>query len=228
MTTKPETVEEFYDREYRLHKERKETCSKSLHDLTRASRRVAGAMRGLGIQTPLRGAAVLDVGCGLGYYTKVLAAAGAHALGLDFSEEAIALARTTFPECEFQRGSWPEDVEPKPQFDVIWTVNFSLVNTFDVQFIDQQLVSKALARLKPNGYLIIGWNTDFSGRKIGNYSQWSMQTIRELRQSCGFTAPVVAEIGGPWLSWPAIRAAYLSGRSIPIFMACRKDGSAAR
>jgi SAM-dependent methyltransferase len=225
VNTKPETVEEFYDREYRLHKEQKETCSKSLHDLTRAARRVASAMRGLRIERPLRGANVLDVGCGLGYYTKALAASGANVLGLDFSEEAIALARTTFPGCDFRRGSWPGDIPETPQYDLIWSVNFSLINTFDIEFIKEELVTKSLRRLKPNGYLIIGWNSDFSGRKIGNYSHWSLSTIRDLRRSCGLSAPIVAEIGNPWLSWFTIRAAYLTGRSIPIFMSCRKSGA---
>jgi SAM-dependent methyltransferase len=222
-TTNRESVEEFYDRQYRLHKQQKETCSKSLHDLARAKRRVAGAIRGLNIRISLPQAKVLDIGSGLGYYTKALAATGAEVTGLDFSENAIELATSTFPECEFQKGSWPDDVVERPQYDLIWSVNFSLINTFDTQFIKEQLVANALARLKPGGYLIIGWNSDFSGRTIGNYSHWSMSTIRELRRSCGLSAPVVAEMRSAWISWFAIRTAYLLGKSIPVFMACRKE-----
>lgn len=48
------------------------------------------------------GSRIYDLGCGSGQTTKYLADKGKHKLiGLDFSENAILLARQTFPEIEF-------------------------------------------------------------------------------------------------------------------------------
>ncbi len=48
------------------------------------------------------GSQIYDLGCGSGQTTQYLAAKGIHAVtGLDFSENAIQLARQTFPKIEF-------------------------------------------------------------------------------------------------------------------------------
>jgi SAM-dependent methyltransferase len=221
-----ESVKEFYNRQYRSCEERKTACPNSLHDLAKAHRRVKGVLRGFGIKNCSQGAEVLDVGCGLGYYTNALSSTGARVTGIDFSETAIEVARARFPECRFTYAAWHEDIDKEPQFDIIWTVNFSLVNTFDVNFINQRLIAEALRRLKPNGYLVLGWNTDFSGRTIDNYSHWPMRMLRRMRQVCGLSTPIVAEARTLWLSWLIIRAARIFRRSIPIFMVRRKEENA--
>jgi SAM-dependent methyltransferase len=218
----PESVRDYYNRQYRFHDEQQIACPNALHDLEKARRRVASVLRGFGIGTCGRGVEVLDVGCGLGYYTKALSSMGATVTGLDFSETAIELARTTFPECQFRQGSWPDDVAKGPQFDLIWMVNFSLMNTFDVDFINERLLSEALHRLKPNGFLVIGWNSDFSGRTIGGYSHWPIRMLQRMRKPCHLSAPIVPEMRTRWLSWLMIRAAYMSRRSIPFFVVRQK------
>jgi len=47
---------------------------------------------------------VLELGCGLGYFTRQIAALGVDVLGLDISETAIARARSMHPGCRFQVG----------------------------------------------------------------------------------------------------------------------------
>ena len=49
----------------------------------------------------LRGQRVVDVGCGMGVGTNVLAHWGCRALGLDVSEEAVQIARALYPELTF-------------------------------------------------------------------------------------------------------------------------------
>jgi SAM-dependent methyltransferase len=171
----------------------------------------------------MQGANVLDVGCGLGYYTKALSATGAFVTGLDFSNSAIEVAKAGFPECKFQQGTWPEDISDEPQFDLIWVVNFSLINTFDVNVIDEKLVQPALKRLKTAGWLVIGWNTDFSGRAIEGYSHWSLDTLKQLQDVCSLSQPIVPERGTICLSGMTVRIAYLLKRSIPIFIGRQKD-----
>jgi len=217
-----ESVKDFYDRIYRSHHEQRTACPHSLHDLAKAQRRVSGAIRGFGIQNCGPGGRILDVGSGLGYYTKALSLTGASVTGIDFSEAAIETAKATFSDCQFSHGAWPDDVPADPKFDLIWTINFSFINTFDVDFIQQRLVSEAMLRLKPGGCLVIGWNTDFSGRTVGNYSLWPLGMLREMRQTCGLSAPLVIESRNSMLSWFMIRAALMLRRSIPIFMVRRK------
>jgi SAM-dependent methyltransferase len=218
-----ESVEEYYDRQYRSHDERKVACPHSIHDLAKATRRVNAALGALGVESRGASSKVLDVGSGLGYYTKALTNTGATVTGLDFSSAAVEVARKTFPECNFVRGAWHEDIPEEPQFDLIWTINFSLVNTFDVGFIAERLVKQAMLRLKPGGALVVGWNTDFSGRAIEGYSHWPLPMFKEMREKCGFSAPYSCEAGSHLASWFAVRVAKALKRSIPVFMVRKKQ-----
>ena len=217
-----ESVKDFYDRQYRSHREQPDRCLHSLNNLAKARRRVAGVLRGFRIQNCVAGAEILDVGSGLGFYTKALALTGASVTGVDFSKSAVEAASATFPECRFTQGAWPDDIPAERTFDLIWTINFSLINTFDINVIQQRLVSHAMTRLRPGGCLVIGWNTDFSGRKIHNYSHWPVAMLQKMKQTCGFSAPLVIEGRSLIPSWLMIRTAFMFRKSIPIFMVLRK------
>lgn len=45
---------------------------------------------------------VLELGCGLGYFTNKIAETGVEVLGIDISETAIRKAKKKFPRCNFQ------------------------------------------------------------------------------------------------------------------------------
>jgi ubiquinone/menaquinone biosynthesis C-methylase UbiE len=68
-----------------------------------------------------RGDRALDVGCGTGEFTAVLAGAGAAAVGVDVAEAALRRARKAHPELDFRLvaidGPLPFDEE---SFDVVW------------------------------------------------------------------------------------------------------------
>ena len=98
-----------------------------------------------------------------------------------------------------------------------------MVNTFDLDLINERLIAEALRRLKPGGFLVVGWNSDFSGRAVEGWSHWPVQMLRQMKETCGLSAPIVAEVPALLLSRCMIRAAYLSGRSIPVFMARRNS-----
>jgi SAM-dependent methyltransferase len=219
-----ESIRDFYNRQYSYHLERELACPHALHDLAKARRRVAGVVRRLAINEGTDDRRVLDVGCGLGFYTKALSERGASVRGIDLSEAAIASARSRFPECRFEQGSWPEDVPVGRDYDLIWMVNFSSMNTHDVGLIRSRLVNDALARLKYGGHLVLGWNTNFSGQVLGGYSNWSIGMLRELHKTCGFSGPVVVEARMRLVGWCMIRAAYILRKSIPIFLTLRKGG----
>jgi 2-polyprenyl-3-methyl-5-hydroxy-6-metoxy-1,4-benzoquinol methylase len=60
------------------------------------ARALKGYRRGARLLGDLRGKRVLDVGCGLGAGSWLMASAGAHVTGVDVSEEAIEWARRTY------------------------------------------------------------------------------------------------------------------------------------
>jgi trans-aconitate methyltransferase len=51
---------------------------------------------------PQQGERVLDLGCGTGYLTNVIAASGAEVIGIDNSYEMIGKAKHAYPEIEFR------------------------------------------------------------------------------------------------------------------------------
>jgi len=73
---------------------------------------------------------VLDLGCGVGATTKILADKGANVVGIDADPEMIALARRKFPGIEFECVA-VETWEPHRRFDVVWS-SFVLAYCGDV------------------------------------------------------------------------------------------------
>ena len=51
---------------------------------------------------PQSGERILDLGCGTGYLTSIIAASGATVVGIDNSIEMVAKAKTEYPQLEFQ------------------------------------------------------------------------------------------------------------------------------
>lgn len=51
--------------------------------------------------SPHVGEAVLDIGCGEGYFTRLIDASGAHTIGADISKELIASAKKQSPKIEY-------------------------------------------------------------------------------------------------------------------------------
>ncbi len=74
-----------------------------------------------------KGSHVLDVACGPGYACGAAAAWGATTLGVDFSENMIALARSNFSELDFQTADAEELPLPADSFDVV-LINFGVLH----------------------------------------------------------------------------------------------------
>ena len=51
---------------------------------------------------PQPGERILDLGCGTGYLTSIIAASGADVVGIDNSMEMVTKAKTEYPQLEFQ------------------------------------------------------------------------------------------------------------------------------
>lgn len=189
----------------------------SLRNLAKAKRRVALVLRRFNIRLDSKDQRALDVGCGLGFYTKALSLTGANVTGLDVSDTGIELARQSFPGCSFVRGAFPDDIPSTQKYDLIWAVDLSLLNTFDIGAIERDFVAPALARLKPGGCLVIGWHTDFSGRRDASFSQWTRADFTQLRRICGVSGPRLVEVPGQMLSTGAMRICEWFHKPTPVF-----------
>ncbi|MEG3836924.1 class I SAM-dependent methyltransferase [Microcoleus sp. AT10_D2] len=95
---------------------------------------------------------VLDLGCGNGSLSHVIAEHGCEVVGVDTSAAGIAISRQSFPDCQFIQA----DIYDLPDIDIL--------NSFDVvlaiEVIEHLLYPKELAKtakrcLNPGGRLII-------------------------------------------------------------------------
>ena len=73
----------------------------------------------------LRGARVLDVGCGTGFFTQFYLDRGAQVTGVDITTASVERLAARFPQARFQLADVSEDIPPGP---------FDVVNSFDVFF----------------------------------------------------------------------------------------------
>jgi 2-polyprenyl-3-methyl-5-hydroxy-6-metoxy-1,4-benzoquinol methylase len=95
---------------------------------------------------------VLDLGCGNGSFSNLIAQQGYEVVGVEDSEQGVAIARQSFPDCHFIHAS-------------IYALPYAeLENSFDIvisaEVIEHLLYPRELVRaakkcLKPNGRLIL-------------------------------------------------------------------------
>jgi SAM-dependent methyltransferase len=80
---------------------------------------------------PVAGRRVLDVGCGVGAFLRLVAARGGESFGLDASAALIALARTRLPEADLRIGEMEDLPWPDDSFDLVTGFNaFFFANDF--------------------------------------------------------------------------------------------------
>lgn len=81
----------------------------------------------------VEGKRVLDAGCGTGYLTKKLHDRGAHVVGVDLSEEMIALAQASYAEIDFRVDSISRlDSVEDGAFELV-VANYVLMDTPDLE-----------------------------------------------------------------------------------------------
>jgi 2-polyprenyl-3-methyl-5-hydroxy-6-metoxy-1,4-benzoquinol methylase len=151
------------------------------------------------------GERVLDLGCGEGDLTAVLARAGARTLGVDVAEAALARARRRHPELSFE----PVPIDgPLPledgTFDVVWASEV-IEHVADTA----RWLSEVRRVLAPRGRLLV--TTPNHGRLalalrgVEHYSAplgdhlhlYSARSLRELLDEFDFTQIDVRALAGP-------------------------------
>ena len=131
------------------------------------------------------GASVLDLGCGPGTHSAVMAAAGFQVDAVDASAGMIELA-STLPGVSARQARF-DDIAGEDIYDGIWA-NFSLLHAARSDF-PRHLAALKLA-LKPGGVFSIGMKLDQDdGRdRMGRmYSYYSAAELEQHLTDAGFT-----------------------------------------
>ncbi len=124
----------------------------------------------------------LDIGCAKGYYTESLRWAGFVSYGLDYSDNAIEIARKLFPLCKF---SIMDGFDPdlNDNYDFIFMKGFSGTNTHDLGFVIG-MCNKYIRHLNPGGWLVVAYSSDYSGfEKPNETANWNMKEIEHVSQN---------------------------------------------
>jgi len=95
---------------------------------------------------------VLDIGCGNGSLTNLIAQRGYEVVGVEESESGVAFARSSFPDCQFIQGSIYNlpYAELGDSFDIVIACE-----VIEHLFYPRELIRSAKKCLKPNGNLVI-------------------------------------------------------------------------
>ncbi len=106
------------------------------------------------------GARILDLGCGPGFYTRLLAERGFHCTGVDFSPASITWARQQAQAANLNIDYIQQDIRtyhPTEPFDFIM-MTFGELNVFSAADA-QSLISHCAQWLKPDGKLLVEVHT---------------------------------------------------------------------
>jgi 2-polyprenyl-3-methyl-5-hydroxy-6-metoxy-1,4-benzoquinol methylase len=127
---------------------------------------------------------ILDLGCGTGWFANQLAQTGP-TTGVDLSEEAIAQARSQYPQVTFKAGNLFNMELPEGHFDVV-------VSQEVIAHVADQAgyLERAARALKPRGYLIVTTpnrfvhkRCDWPAQPPGHIEQWlSQRALKRLLQ----------------------------------------------
>ena len=129
-----------------------------------------------------KGASVLDVGCGQGFFSYLFSKNGMRVHGIDMSETGIRTAQRlyghlgiTFAVSDIETATFPE------QFDCIFVRSCSLYNTHS--FPQQHETTDGLLKhLKMRGIFIFAYNTNFSQKAS---ETWRYHSLEEAGQHFG-------------------------------------------
>jgi 2-polyprenyl-3-methyl-5-hydroxy-6-metoxy-1,4-benzoquinol methylase len=160
-----------------------------------------------------------DIGCGAGVNFPILSQAARQVGGLEMSEEAVMLARGSYPDADIVTGVFPST--PIPQCDLV--TMFDVLEHFDD---DVAALKEIRARLTQNGILVLTvpahqylWSShDDIVHHQRRYSRHSL--LRSLR-SAGFTPVRITYFNAllfvPILAYRVLRKLFGDNRSSDLF-----------
>ncbi|MEF9839483.1 MAG: class I SAM-dependent methyltransferase [Lachnospiraceae bacterium] len=126
---------------------------------------------------------VLDLGCGTGAITQLLAAQGYEMIGVDYSEEMLQIAMDKSKQAGYDILYLLQDMR---EFELYGTVKAVISICDSINYITEETELIEVFRLvnnylDPGGIFIFDFNTTYKYREVmGN------QTIAENRETCSF------------------------------------------
>ena len=124
-----------------------------------------------------KGASILDVGCGQGFFSYLFSKHGMKVHGVDLSETGISAARNlygrfgiTFSVADVQTLTLPE------QFDCVFVRSCSLYNT-EAFPLEKEVTRNFLRNLKSSGTLVFGYNSNFSSKESTTWRYHSLEDV---------------------------------------------------
>ena len=124
--------------------------------------------------TPKKGEVALDLACGQGYFSRLIAAAGAEVIGIDLSKELIAIAKEKSPTISYSVASAESTGLKKESVDVVVTVlAFENIKKIDETVAEIQRVLK-----KEGRFILVMLHPAF---RIPQYSDWGFDTKKGLQ-----------------------------------------------
>jgi 2-polyprenyl-3-methyl-5-hydroxy-6-metoxy-1,4-benzoquinol methylase len=123
----------------------------------RRAAEILSLIQGLSLQRPR----ILDLGCGLGWFTERLAGLG-EAHGIDLSAKAIAAAQARRPDINYLAGNVYSAPLPRDHFDVV--VSQEVISHVEDQ---PKYLERAAEVLKPGGHFIVTTGNKYIMDRLG-------------------------------------------------------------
>jgi SAM-dependent methyltransferase len=126
-----------------------------------------------------KGASILDVGCGQGFFSYLFSKQGMKVCGIDISETGVRKANNSygrlgisFAVSDIRTATFSEP------FDCIFVRSCSLYNTDDFR-VKSEITDRMLRHLKPTGTFIFVYNSNCSSKPSPTWRYHSLDDVRE-------------------------------------------------
>lgn len=143
----------------------------------------------LELLAPQPGERILDVGCGTGHLTQLIAGAGAQVTGMDNSAEMVATARAAHPELRFVVADAADFFFDEP-FDAV----FSNAALHWVHRAEEAVVCMSRA-LKPGGRFVVEFGGKGNVEQIYRALEEAIWEAASVRVSAANYFPSIGEYG---------------------------------
>lgn len=162
---------------------------------------------------------VIDIGCGNGAMTGMLAKAGFEMTGIEPDHDGFRLASETYPNIQFHNFGVYDDASHLGQFDAVISSEV-IEHLYD----PAALLRMAHQLLPSNGILILTcphhgyvknlllsltnrWDDHHEPARVGGHiKQWSHRTMTSFLENNGFEPKVMSGAGRCWPIWASLLA----------------------